>query len=158
MDVLREPREVHGEQRAGRRAEFDGEITVADGVHGILCELGFAAGIHKAKQLGDEDAIQRQGGPGDGTAAERADVHARVAIPEAFAIAFEHPGDVGEEMMGEIDRLGALEMGVAAADEHVGMLFFAEGDEGALQAGDFTEWQRGDPHRGCSQRRTSRAT
>ena len=33
--VLREPREMHGKQRAGG-AKFDGEIAVAHGVHGIL--------------------------------------------------------------------------------------------------------------------------
>ena len=104
----------------------------------VSCD--FAVGIHEAEQLGDEHAVERQGGAGNRAAAERADVHARVAIPEPLAIAFEHL-DVGEQVMREIDGLGALQVRVAGNDD-VGVVL-AERDERALQAGDFAE-QRGD--------------
>jgi hypothetical protein len=126
---------MHGQQRAGG-AKFDGEIAVAHGVHGILRELNLAAGVHEAEQLGDERAVERQRGTGNRAAAERADVHARVAVPEALAIAFEHL-DVGEQMVREINGLRALQMRVAGNDD-VG-IFLAERDEGALQIGDFAE-------------------
>ena len=51
---------MHGEHRGGG-AEFDGEIAVAHGVHGILRELDLAVGVHEAEQLGDELAIELQG-------------------------------------------------------------------------------------------------
>ena len=137
--VLRESRKMHGEQRAGG-AEFDGEIAVAHGVHGILRELNLAVGIHEAEQFGDEHAVQRERGTGDRAAAERADVHARVAVPEPFAIAFEHL-DVGQQMVCKIDGLGALQVRVTGNDD-VGILL-AKGDKDALQPGDFAE-ERGD--------------
>lgn len=58
--VLREPRQMHGEHRTGG-AEFDGEIAVAHGVHGVLRDLNLAIGVHEAKQLGDKHAIKLQG-------------------------------------------------------------------------------------------------
>ena len=128
---------MHGQQRGGG-AKFDGKIAVAHGVHGILRELRLAADIHKSEQLGDERAIQRQRGTGNRAAAERADVHARVAVPKPLAIAFEHL-DVGEQMVREINGLRALQMRVAG-NEHAG-IFFAERDERALQIGDFAEQQ-----------------
>ena len=97
---------------------------------------GLAAGVHEAEQLGDELAVERQRGAGNRAAAERADVHARVAVPKPLAIALEHL-DVGEQMVREINRLRALQMRVAG-NEHVG-IFLAERDERALQAGDFAE-------------------
>ena len=138
-EVLGEAGNMHGENGGGG-GEFEGEIAVADGVHGVLGELRAAFGIDEAKQFGDQFAVEGQGGPGDGAAAEGADIHAGMAIPEAFAVALEHL-DVGEEMVGEVDGLGALEMGVAG-DDDIGIVL-AEGDEGALEIIDFTE-QAGD--------------
>ena len=66
---------------------------------------------------------------------------ARVAVPEALAIAFEHL-DVGEQMVREIDGLRALQMRVAG-NEHVG-IFLAERDERALQIGDFRQARQSD--------------
>ena len=133
--ILGEPRQMNGEQRCGG-GKFDGEIAVADGVHGILRELRFAARVHEAEQFGDEHTVERQSGTGNRTAAERADVRARAAVPEALAVAFEHL-DVGEQMMREINRLRALQMRVAG-NEDVG-IFFSQPDECALQPGDFAE-------------------
>ena len=79
-----------------------------------------AVGIYEAEQPGDEHAVERQRGTGNRTAAERADVHARVAVPKALAIAFEHL-DVGEQMVREIDGLRALQVRVAG-NAHVGIL------------------------------------
>ncbi len=133
--VLREPRKMHGEQRAGG-AEFDGEIAVAHGVHGILRELNFAIHVHEIEKFRDKHAVKRQRRTGDCAAAERADVHARVAIPKPFAIAFEHL-DIREQMVREINGLRALQMRIAG-DDDVG-IFLAERNERALQIGNFFE-------------------
>jgi hypothetical protein len=44
---------MHREQRGGG-GEFDGEIPVAHGVHGILRELDLAVGIHETQQACDQ--------------------------------------------------------------------------------------------------------
>ena len=119
---------MHGQQRAGS-AKFDGEIAVAHGVHGVLRELDLAAGIHEAKQLGDKCAVERQCAAGDRAAAERANVHPRMAVPKPLAIAFEHL-DVSEQMVREINGLRALQMRIAGNDD-VG-IFLAERNERAL--------------------------
>ncbi len=124
---------MHGQQRS-RGAKFDGKIPVAHGVHGILGELRPASGIHKAKQFGDEYAVERQRGTGHGAAAERTDVHARIAVPEPFAIAFQH-FDVGQQMMRKINRLRALQVRVAG-NQDVGILF-AERNQRPLQIARF---------------------
>jgi len=112
------------------------KIPVAYGIHGILRQLRLAVHVHEPEQFGNVHAVKRQGGPGQRAAAERADVHARVAVPEPFAIAFEHL-HVGEQVVREINRLGALQVGVAG-NQHLGVIF-AERNQRALQAGDFAE-------------------
>ena len=101
-------------------------------------KLRLAIDVHEAEQFGDEHAVQRQRGPGNRAAAERADVHARVTIPKPFAVAFQH-FDVGEQMVREINGLRALQVRVAG-NEHIGV-FFTERNECALQVNDFAEQQ-----------------
>ena len=66
---------------AARGAEFDHEIAVAHGIHGILREPRPAVGVHETEQARHQFAVQRQRGAGEGAAAQRADVHARMQSP-----------------------------------------------------------------------------
>jgi hypothetical protein len=50
--ILGQPRKMHGQQRGGG-TKFNGEIAVADGVHGILRELRLAVHVREAEQFGD---------------------------------------------------------------------------------------------------------
>ena len=59
--------------------------------------------------------VKREGGAGDGSGAERAEVHAGAGVGEAGEVAVEH-GDVGQQPMGDQDGLRALEVGVAGHD------------------------------------------
>ncbi len=104
----------------------------------VNCTLPLAS--TKPSSLATSSRLSGKRGAGNRAAAERADVHARMAIPKPLAIALQHL-DVGEQMVREINRLRALQMRVAG-NEHVG-IFLAERDEGALQIGDFAE-QRDD--------------
>ena len=137
--VLRQPREMHRQERGGR-AEFHDEIPVADGVHGVLRQLRPAGRVHEVEQPGNQLPVQRQGGSGDGAAAEGADVHAPVAVPETLAVPLQHL-HIGQQVMGKIDRLGALQMGVAG--NHDAVILLAQRNEGALESGNVAE-QLGD--------------
>ena len=79
-----------------------------------------ALDIREVEVGSDEVAVERNGGTCDGTGAERADVDAVEAIAEALDIAIEH-FDVGEEMVGEVDGLSALEVGITW-DDDLGMI------------------------------------
>ena len=125
--------EVDGEEGGGG-AKLDDEVAVADGIHGVLGQL------REAEEPGDQGAVQGEGGAGEGAGAQRTEVDAAIAGEQAGLVAFEH-FDIGEQMMGERDGLGALQMGVAG-DDDVGV-FFAQFDEGGLQAVDF-QAQEGD--------------
>lgn len=131
--VLGEPAQMHSQQR-GVGAKFDHEIAVAHAVHGILRELRAAFRVHEAKLFRDGLTVEWERAAGQRAAAERADVHARKTIREPGVVAFQHL-DVGEEMVREINRLGALEMRVAGDDD--GEIFRAEGDERFLQRANF---------------------
>ena len=65
--------------------------------------------------VGGDGAVERERGAGDGSAAERAEVHARAGVGEAGEVALQH-GDVGEEPVRDEDGLGALEVRVAGHD------------------------------------------
>ena len=75
----------------------------------LACRGGEGEGV------GGDGAVEREGGAGDGSAAEWAEVHAGAGVGEAGEVALEH-GDVGEEPVGEEDGLGALEVRVAGHD------------------------------------------
>src|SRR5258707_2981959 len=93
-------------------AKLDCEIAIADGVHRVSSQDGFAISIDKIEEFCGELAIERQCRTGNSAAAERADVDSRQGVFEALAIAIEH-FDIGEEMVSEINGLCALQMGVA---------------------------------------------
>ena len=64
---------------------------------------------------GDRVAIDRESGTGEGARAERRAVGPRPGVAEAPAVTLEHL-DVGEEVVGEQDRLGGLDVGHAGHD------------------------------------------
>ena len=115
---------MHREQRR-RRAEFHDKIAVAYRVHRILSQA------RKAEQVRHQGAIQRQGRTGQRAAAERADVGAGITVQEPALVAFQH-FDISQQMMRQINRLGALQMGVAG-DDDIGV-FLTEFDQRRLQA------------------------
>jgi hypothetical protein len=66
--------------------------------------------------VGNELAVKRDGGSGDGSRSEWKNVHASRAVGVTVMIALEH-FDVGEEMVCECDWLCTLEVGVAGDDD-----------------------------------------
>jgi hypothetical protein len=73
-------------------------------------ELGATGG--EAELRGDHPAVRVEVDPGQRARAQRHDVRPPRALVEALAVAHEHPG-VGEQVVRQVDRLGALEVGVA---------------------------------------------
>ncbi len=76
-------------------------------------------GSGEAEFARGDGAVEREGCAGDGAGAERAEVHARAGVGEAGEIALDH-ADVGEEPVGDQDRLGALQVGVGGHDRFAG--------------------------------------
>ena len=74
-----------------------------------------ADGVLLAQLLGDDRAVDREGGPGQRTRTERQNVRTIEAILEAAAVALEHVV-VGEQVVPEQNRLRALQMRVARHD------------------------------------------
>ena len=110
--VLGEPREMDAAERDDEE-QFGDEIAVAHRIHAV------AADLVEAELPGEKRPIEHDRGAGDRAAAERQHIEPARGIREAVGIALEHL-DVGEQMMGEEDRLAALEMGVAGHD-HLGV-------------------------------------
>ena len=77
-------------------------------------------------------AVEGVGESGEGAAAKGKDGGGVSALAEALLVALEHV-EVGEEMVGQQDRLGALEMGVAGHDG-VGVFLSLQGN-GLLEFG-----------------------
>ena len=123
---------MHREQR-GCRGELHEEIAVTDTIHRVLRDPGIALGIGESKEHRDGIAIDGQGGTGECTGTQGTDIGAFAAIGETTEVAIEHLY-IGEEMMGEGDRLGALKVGVAGDDD--GGIPFSESDKGALEGAD----------------------
>ena len=107
-ELFGEARDVEAEGGGGLR-EVEHEVAVGGGVHAV------GGGGGEAEGVGGDGAVEREGGAGDGSAAERAEVHAGAGVGEAGEVALEH-GDVGEEPVRDEDGFGALEVGVAGHD------------------------------------------
>ncbi len=103
-EVGGQPRAVHAEHGC-RRQELRDVVPVGHGVHAVR------AGHGEAQVAGERLAVDGEGRAGQRGRAQRQHVDAPGAVGEALAIAVEH-ADVGEEVMGEEHRLGALEVRV----------------------------------------------
>ena len=128
-DFLGEARDVQAE-RGACLAEVEQEVAVAGRVHRI------GGGGGEAEFACGDGAVEREGRAGDGSGAERAEIHAGACVGEAAEVALEH-GNIGKQPVGDQDRLGALEMGVAGHHLVAGLL--GEVEEGfgpGLEAGE----------------------
>ena len=126
---------MDGDEGCGR-AEFDEEVAVGDGIHGVLRDPGFALGIGETEQRGHELPIERQSAPGNGSGSQRANIQAPEGVGQAAGVAVEHL-DIGEAMVSKEDRLGALEMRVAGND-HLGMTC-TQLHQGSLERSQFAQ-------------------
>ena len=97
----------HGEGRGGQ--ELDDVVAIGDGVHAVAADGGET---EVSGERGTVDGIRRAG---EGGAAEGHDIGAGQSIAQAAGVAFRH-FNIGEQVMGEKDGLGALEVSVAGQD------------------------------------------
>src|SRR5438876_1295251 len=123
---------MNAEQRRDA-AKLDGEVAVAHRVHRILGELRSIFYVHKTEQSRDQLAVEWQGGAGNRAAAERTDVHPLETVLQPFPVACQH-FHVSQQMMGEINRLRPLQVGVSG-NQKVGVLF-AQLDQRVLEQAD----------------------
>ena len=117
---------------AGCGAEFNGEVTVRHAVQRIA-----AHGV-KAQQLCGVLTVDRVGGAGQCSAAQRHAVGALAAIDQAFVVAAEH-FEPGQQVVAEGHGLCGLQVGEAGHDGvrfTLGLL-----QQAFLQAGDFAQDQ-----------------
>ena len=94
---------MHHRER-GRRAEFDGEIAVGNGIERIL------ANTVKTQFGSDKLAVNRVGGSGQRRCAERQTVGTAAHVGETIGIAFGH-FKPGQQVVAKRHRLGYLQMG-----------------------------------------------
>ncbi len=104
-DLRAEPREVHRADRGGRQV-VEHEVAVRGAVDRVGGDVG------EPEVVGDGAAVEL---PVDARQRARAERHHPGAVEgeiEAHRVAGEHP-EVGEQVVAEVDRLGALQVGVA---------------------------------------------
>ena len=104
-EVGGQPREMHAGDGGGGQV-LQHVVAVADGIQ--------AVGAHRreAEVARQRLAVDGERGAGQGGRAQRQHVGPRVAAGEALAVALEHE-NVGQQVMGEDDRLRALQVRVA---------------------------------------------
>ena len=105
---------MHHDERGGG-GKFNGEVAVADGVQAVLAHAGPALFIDHAQRAGDAFAVERVGCARQGGAAQGQLVHALSDVLHAGFVAGEH-FDVGQQVVGEADGLGHLQVGKAGED------------------------------------------
>ena len=134
-EVFGEAAEVNGDQRCGS-AEFDEEVPVGDGVHGILRDAGAAFRIGKTQQRGHQLAVEGQCAAGNGPRSKRTDVQSSKGVRQTAGVTVEHL-DVGQAMVGEEDRLGPLQVRVTGDDDL--RVPLAQFDQRALKPAQFAQ-------------------
>ena len=104
-DFLGEAAQVHHEDGAGGQ-ELNGEVTIGDGVQGVVSGLG------EAQQLCGAVPVDGIGGGGQSTGTQGGLVHALQAVLQTGHVTLEHVG-VGHQVVGQSGGLGTLQVGVA---------------------------------------------
>ena len=107
-DLLGQPAQVDHAERDGRQG-LDHEVAIRDGVERVRADAV------EAELRGRGLAIERVAGARERARAQRRDVEAGARVGEAAPVALGHL-DVGEQVMGEEDRLGRLDVGRARQD------------------------------------------
>jgi len=107
--LLGEAGEVHHQDRGGSD-ELQGKIPVRHRVERI------ARYRRKVEQFGHILPVDGKGGAGQGPGAEGQDVHPFEAVLQPLLVTLAHL-HVGEQVVGEEDRLGSLQVGVAGHDD-----------------------------------------
>ncbi|MNH98638.1 hypothetical protein D3C73_513810 [compost metagenome] len=97
----------HHQCRVGQK--FDDEIPVADRIQTVLIDT------IEPELLCYKMTVDREGGSRKRPCSQRQHVDPLVAVRQAFCITAEH-GHVSQQMVGEQDRLGTLQMRVAGND------------------------------------------
>ncbi len=120
--LLGEPRQVH-HRHGARVQEVGGEVAIRHGVDAVLAHTGHSQFPRRDRP------VQGERGAGQRPRPERRDVHAPARLHEPVGVPGEHL-PVRQEVMGEEDRLGPLQMGVAGKDDPEKL--FGPGDDGFL--------------------------
>ena len=122
-DLLAEAGEVHHHGGKGRE-QLQAEVPVRDGVDAV------AAGPVKAQGGGGHPPVRGIGGAGQRAGPQGGLVHPLHGVPDPGDVPGEHHA-VGQELLGEEDGLGPLQVGVAGNDGvRVGLrLVGDDGDE-----------------------------
>ena len=107
--------------------EVEEEVAVGGGVERV------GRWPVEAEFVCSDGAVEREGGAGDGSGAEGAEVHAGAGVGEAAEVALKH-ADVREQPVRDEDGLGALQVGVSGHDGRAGLL--GEFDEGLGPGGE----------------------
>ena len=109
---------------SGRRAEFDGEVAVGHGVHGI-----FADAV-ETQRFGNERPVDGKAGSRQCRCSEGKPVYAFAAVGHPLAITLKH-FKISHQVMAEGDGLGDLQVGKT---RHQGPgMSLGEADDGTLQ-------------------------
>ena len=124
--LLGQAREVH-QTGGGSSNELDHEVAAGDGVHRVGRDAA------EAQLPRQEVAVYGVGDAGQGAGAQGKLVGPLAAVQQPPPVALQHP-EVGQQVVGEEDGLGVLQVGVAGHDDaQVGL---GQGDDGPLQAAD----------------------
>ena len=107
-DLLGQPAQVDHAERDGRQG-LDHEVAIRDGVERVRADAV------EAELRGRGFAIERVAGARERARAQRRDVEAGARVGQAAPVALGHL-DVGEQVVGEEDRLGRLDVRCARQD------------------------------------------
>src|SRR5688572_8557499 len=121
---------MHG-QNGCCTAEFESKVTVAHGIHRVLCEPRFAFRIDKPQFQRHKLSINRECASRNRSTSQGTDVSALQTVPKSGVIPLDH-FHVSQHMMREVDRLRPLQMRVSRQNDLSAP--FCERYEGILQS------------------------